>query len=521
MLLVPTHRGVASQRSYCVKGDGQGDDWEVRELDQNQANTPSFDGSDYEALYRLLPSVNDLLLSASFQSLFGYYSRDAIVLSARSALDCIRQQIADGQHTSASLAESVALIANAVKIKLDQNSQFSLRPVINATGVILHTNLGRAPLGQSVLDHIIEVATGYSNLEFDLDSGERGHRDTHADSLILSVVSRGNADEDLEKEYGALVVNNCAAATFLALNSLAEKKEVVISRGELVEIGGSFRIPEILEKSGALLKEVGTTNRTRLSDYEQAISSDTALILRVHQSNFSMEGFVEKPSLADLVALGRLAGIPVFEDQGTGLVASLRHHGINEATLPESFAQGCHLIASSGDKLLGGPQCGILIGKKSLTDRIRKNPLFRTFRADKLTYAALEATLMEYASGKAEGIPIVRMLNAMPEEIRGRCEKIASQMSGPDWTVNVVEVRSMIGGGTAPSASLPSYAISLQHAALSAEAILRALRQLQPPLIGRIHKDRVLLDLRTVDIELDAQLAVMLGKQLQELRFDI
>ena len=495
-------------------------DWQLRELDQSAARVTKPARADDQALYKLLPSLNDLLLSAAFKPLFHSHARDAIVSSTRNALDNIRQQIADGRYTFTNLSESLASIADAVKSSLEKSSQFSLKPVINATGVVLHTNLGRAPLSQSAIDHIIEVAKGYSNLEFDLDSGERGRRDVHANSLILSVVGREIANQNLD-DYGALVVNNCAAATFLALNSLAEKKEVIISRGELVEIGGSFRIPEILEKSGALLKEVGTTNRTRLSDYEKAISPDTGLILRVHQSNFSMDGFVERPRLADLVMLGEQSAIPIFEDQGTGLAISLKQYGINESTLPESFAQGCDLIASSGDKLLGGPQCGILIGKKTLIRRIRANPLFRTFRADKLTYAALEATLMEYSSGNAGAIPVVRMLNALPEEIRTRCEQVASQIDGPDWIVDVVPVKSIVGGGSAPSTSLPSYALTLQHAKQNPEALLRALRHLEPPIIARIHKDCVLLDLRTVQPEFDMHLALMLGEQLQQSQFHI
>jgi L-seryl-tRNA(Ser) seleniumtransferase len=378
-----------------------------------------------------------------------------------------------------------------------------LRRVINATGVVLHTNLGRAPLSASALAHIADTAGGYSNLELDLESGERSRRDVHAEELLLRVLTAQGA--------GALVVNNCAAATFLALNSLAQGGEVIVSRGELVEIGGGFRIPEILAKSGAILREVGTTNRTRLADFEDAISPATRLILRVHQSNFSMEGFVERPALRDLVSLGKRANVPVFHDQGTGLIASLEPLGIgSEPTLPDSFQVGSDLIAASGDKLLGGPQCGLLIGRVELVQRIRKNPLYRTYRVDKLIYAALEATLMDYAAQKDSSIPVQRMLNAAAEEIFARCEGISRQVNSAELAAEAVPVESLIGGGTAPTARLQSAAVSLRHALLQPQALLLALRRLEPPVVGRIHEDHVLLDLRTVEPEFDSTLVSLL-----------
>jgi L-seryl-tRNA(Ser) seleniumtransferase len=310
---------------------------------------------------------------------------------------------------------------------------------------------------------------------------------------------------------GALVVNNCAAATFLALNTLAEGGEVIVSRGELVEIGGGFRIPEILAKSGAVLREVGATNRTRLADYEHAISAATRLILRVHQSNFSMEGFVERPALRDLVSLGKRSNVPVFEDQGTGLLASLEPLGIaSEPTLPDSFEAGSDLIAASGDKLLGGPQCGLLIGRADLVQSIRKNPLYRTYRVDKLTYAALEATLMDYASQNDSRIPVQRMLKAAAGEIFERCVWVSRQINCAELVAEAVPVESLIGGGTAPTARLQSAAVSLRHAVLQPQALLLALRRLEPPVVGRIHEDHVLLDLRTVEPEFDQTLALLL-----------
>jgi L-seryl-tRNA(Ser) seleniumtransferase len=461
------------------------------------------------SLYRLLPSLNDLLIDPHFSAVVQVESRDSVVRSMRAVLFRIRQEIAEGQHTPASLNQRLAGLPLAVGEEIEQKKRYSLRRVINATGVILHTNLGRAPLSVSALEHMLEIATGYSNLELDLETGERSRRDVHAEKLLLQLLRVKTHTTDEDSGRAVVVVNNCAAATFLALNSLAEGTEVIVSRGELVEIGGGFRIPEILAKSGARLREVGTTNRTRLLDYEKAISPDTGLILRVHQSNFSIEGFTERPTLQDLAALGKRKNVPVFNDQGTGLVSSLEDLGVHaEPTLVDSFHLGLDLIAASGDKLLGGPQCGLLIGKVDLIERIRKNPLLRTLRVDKLTYAALEATLMDHLSGKP--IPTANMLHAPASEILRRCEWIASQVCSSDLFAEAVPVLSLIGGGTAPAARLQSAAISLRHATLQPQALLQALRRLDPPVIGRVSEDTVLLDLRTVEAEFDGTLVSLL-----------
>jgi len=465
-------------------------------------------------LYSLLPSVNDLLLDPAFSSLVLSHSHNAVVQAARTVLFCLKQEIAEGQHTRTSLQERLAILDLAVSNELRKSAKLSLRRVINATGVILHTNLGRAPLSASALEHIVEIAQGYSNLEFDLESGERSRRDVHVEQLLLRLLrTRAGITEDNLKNQSraAVVVNNCAAAIFLSLNSLAEGAEVVVSRGELVEIGGGFRIPEILAKSGARLHEVGTTNRTRLSDYEKALSPDTALILRVHQSNFRMEGFTERPTLEELVLLGARKGVPVFDDQGTGLILTLDDLGVrSEPTFIDSFRLGSDLIAASGDKLLGGPQCGLLVGRNDLIERIRANPLFRTFRVDKLTYAALEATLMDYLHERLDSIPIVNMLRLSQEEVLRRCRQIAEALPSAALTVEVVPVESLIGGGTAPASRLPSAALALRHESLSLPALLLALRRLQPPVVARVSEDRLLLDLRTVEPNLDATLASLL-----------
>jgi L-seryl-tRNA(Ser) seleniumtransferase len=460
------------------------------------------------SLYSLLPSVNDLLLSPEFAAMLQTASRNTVVRSTRCVLLRIREEIREGQHTQGSLHSRVAQLPIEIARDIAWNRRYSLRRVINATGVVLHTNLGRAPLSASALEHIAETAAGYSNLEIDLHTGQRSRRDVHIEELLLRALGMNGGDA---APRAALIVNNCAAATFLALNSLAEGREVIVSRGELVEIGGGFRIPEILAKSGARLHEVGTTNRTRLADYESAISADTSLILRVHQSNFSIEGFTERPTLQDLVALGKRRNIPVFNDQGTGLLFSLEDLGVSaEPTLFDSSRLDVDLIAASGDKLLGGPQCGLLAGRIDLIDHIRQNPLLRTFRGDKLTYAALEATLMDYVSEKSESLPVVKMLRAPLLEILRRCEWVAGRVHCADLFAEAVPVFSLIGGGTAPAARLQSSAVSLRHTALQPQALLLALRQLDPPVIGRVSDDSVLLDLRTVEPEFDATLVSLL-----------
>ncbi len=459
-------------------------------------------------LYRLLPSVNEWLLSPECQSLLDSYPRHRLLAAVRATLAELRQEIASGQHTADSLNLILATLTDRIRKQLSTPRSYSLRPVINATGVILHTNLGRAPLSDTALDHIAEVAQDYCNLELDLETGTRSRRDVHAETLLLKALKIDDFGQ-----YGAVIVNNCAAATFLALNSLAERQEVIVSRGELVEIGGGFRIPEILEKSGAVLKEVGTTNRTRLSDYERALTSDTGLILRVHQSNFSIEGFTERPVLDELVSLARRAGVPIFEDQGTGLLASLEAYEVSgEPTLPDSLAKGLDLVAASGDKLLGGPQCGLLVGRTDLIQNIQKNPILRAFRVDKLTYAALEATLLDYVSESIDSIPIHRMLGIRPEEIMRRCRQIADGIDSARLIVDVVPVESLVGGGTAPKTTLPSCALSLRHTSLAAEELASALRDLDPPIIARISEGSVLLDLRTVPPRFDSNLAALLSK---------
>jgi L-seryl-tRNA(Ser) seleniumtransferase len=461
-----------------------------------------------QQLFRSLPSVNEVLLIPAFRSLLDTHPRATVLRATREVLTVMRAEISSGLHSESSLKQSITLLPKDIANRLAAGARYSLRPIINATGVILHTNLGRAPLSGEALRHVVEVAQDYCNLEFNLEDGLRSRRDAHVECLLLQTLGVPTADFD---RHGVIIVNNCAAATMLALNSLAERSEVIVSRGELVEIGGGFRIPEILEKSGAILKEVGTTNRTRLSDYECALDPGTGLLLRVHQSNFSIEGFTERPSLKELVELSKRAGIPLFEDQGTGLLSSLERFGITgEPSLFQSFESGVDLLAASGDKLLGGPQCGILVGRKDLTDRIRKNPLLRALRVDKLTYAALEATVLEHLSQETSSIPVERMLGVRPEDLMRRCRDVAERINSSQLLPDIVPVASLVGGGTAPKATLQSCAISLRHKSFPAVELLSRLRKLEPPIIGRISDDTVLLDLRTVPPDFDDELASLL-----------
>ena len=472
-----------------------------------------------EQLYRLLPSLDEILRRPEFLALMDLHPRAALAQAARAELARARTEIVQGIHTPETLHAFVESLGEAVARQTNEAMCPTLIPVLNATGVILHTNLGRAPLSEPALRAIVDVASGYSNLEFDLETGNRGRRDRHVEPLLLRALSSitGQPGEQIGQTWSVAVVNNCAAATFLALNSLAEGGEVLVSRGELVEIGGGFRVPDILRKAGVILREVGTTNRTRVADYAEAINGHTRMILRVHQSNFKMEGFTEKPELSELIDLGRRANLPVFEDQGTGLMISLESVGVKEeSSLLDSFRKAPDLIAASGDKLLGGPQCGLLLGRRDLLDRIRANPLFRALRVDKLTYAALEATVLSYASHQEELIPVVRMLRIPEDDLRRRCEAIRREIASETLEISVVPVKSVIGGGTTPGAALNSFALSLRHRVHPPSGLLAALRRQTPPVIGRVQDDCVLLDLRTVPPEQDRVLAVALRYAAEE-----
>ncbi len=452
-------------------------------------------------LFRELPSVDELLRRVAVQALAQHFGHAETAAAARKFLEELRVRIAGDSLDETTLATVVEDAAAAIEQRLRQSLSYSLRPVINATGVILHTNLGRAPLGEAVLQHVMEVARGYSNVEFDLATGERGKRDVPVSRLFAKLLNCPG------RELSTIVVNNNAAAVLLALNALAEGGEVIVSRGELVEIGGSFRIPDVMAKSGAVLREVGTTNRTRIGDYESAISDRTKLLLRVHRSNFQIVGFTEQPSLAELAALGRKHNIPVMEDLGSGELFDLRQVGVHgEPMISESLRAGIDIVTYSGDKLLGGPQAGLISGDAELVAKIRKNPLFRALRVDKMFYAALEATLLAYLREDFDAIPTLRMMRGSEEDLQHRAEHMVRHLhiSSPQLEVELVETRSVIGGGSAPGATLPSYAVALKSVRLSAEEILGRLRQWATPIVARVEEGRVLLDLRTVAAEQDA-----------------
>ena len=446
-------------------------------------------------LYRLLPSVDELLQSPELTPLLAREGQPALADAVRAVLDQLRNEIAAGNlATDAAVQIAVAGLPDAITRQLRSAMEFSLKQVINATGVILHTNLGRAPLAQAAIKRIAEVAGGYSNLEFDIAEGQRGKRDVHVERLFARLLN-----QDGVTGVRTVVVNNCAAAVMLALNTLAEGGEVIVSRGELVEIGGSFRVPDVMSKSGAVLREVGTTNRTRIQDYEQAINEKTRLLLRVHRSNFAIIGFTEQPSLEELCALGRKHKIPVMEDLGGGALVPLRSLGVNESSLADSLRAGADLVTYSGDKMLGGPQAGMLSGRDDLIKRVRSNPLFRALRVDKLTYAALEATLMEYVRQNHEAIPFLRMMRIPADEIRKRAWMLQEKLSSARLlSSEIVGGESLVGGGSAPTSTLPTFLLALTAQSLSADELSARLRLGTPAVIARVEEGRVLLDLRTV-----------------------
>jgi L-seryl-tRNA(Ser) seleniumtransferase len=458
-------------------------------------------------LFRLLPSIDELLRDDAMQPVAQRFGHAATLEASRNFLEGLRKRISAGSMNDTELAAAIAQAPFAIEQRLSGSLSYSLRPVINATGVILHTNLGRAPIAQTALEHVSEVAQGYSNLEFDLATGERGKRDVHVSRLFAQLLNSAS------REVSTIVVNNNAAAVLLALNALAEGGEVIVSRGELVEIGGSFRIPDVMSKSGAVLREVGTTNRTRIADYEGAITGKTKLLLRVHRSNFQIVGFTEQPSLAKLAELGRKHNIPVMEDLGSGELFDLRNVGVHgEPMIADSLRAGVDVVTFSGDKLLGGPQAGLISGAPELVAKIRGNPLFRALRVDKMFYAALEATLLAYLREDYDSIPTLRMMRASEDELQHRAEHIARQLSisAPQLEIEVVESRSVLGGGSAPGSTLPSRAVAVKSGKFSCDEILQQLRQWQTPIIARVEEDRVLLDLRTVEPEQDAEVMAAL-----------
>jgi L-seryl-tRNA(Ser) seleniumtransferase len=458
-------------------------------------------------LYRKLPSVDELLHHADLASIVSSEGQASVTDAARAVLTRLRAEIAAARLDAAAVDLALSGISGAIERQVRRSLAYSLRPVINATGVILHTNLGRAPLGASALEHIRNAASGYSNLEFDVETGDRGNRDVHVDRLFRKLLDAyaGTA------AISTIVVNNNAAAVLLALNTLAEGGEVIVSRGELVEIGGSFRIPDVMSKSNATLHEVGTTNRTRVADYESAINEKTRLLLRVHRSNFQITGFTEQPAIEELAMLARTRNIPLMEDLGSGALFDLHHIGVSgEPTVRDSLQAGVDVVGYSGDKLLGGPQAGVLSGRSDLVARMRANSLFRALRVDKLTYAALEATLVAYVKHDHDAIPALRMMHLSKDQIGQRTEAVAAKTRSSVLTVEIRDGESVIGGGAAPSAVLPTRLLAVTRKDLSADEISARLRASELRVIARVEDDRVLLDLRTVFPEQDEKVIAAL-----------
>jgi L-seryl-tRNA(Ser) seleniumtransferase len=450
-------------------------------------------------LLRQIPSVDELLAQPRLAALAQRVDRNLVVEITRTVLADLRARIA-GETAAAILAEISALASDPASLEaritslVERILSRSLQTVINATGVILHTNLGRAPLPENVVEEFRRTARQYSNLEYDLEAGARGKRDVHTAELLTRLTGA----------EAAIVVNNCAAGVLVTLAALARGGEVVVSRGELIEIGDGFRIPEIMEQSGAVLREVGTTNRTRLADYETALSEKTRLLLRVHPSNFKVTGFTDKPSLEDLVALSQRSGIPLAEDLGSGCLVDLTDYGISEPTARQSVEAGVGIVTFSGDKLLGGPQAGIIAGKKELIARVRRHPLFRALRVDKLTIAALEATLGAYLRAAWDEIPVLRMIRMTPQELKRRAENFIRELR-PELPLDEVEIEvvdgaSLAGGGSTPAQSLPSKVIRIASARYSAAKLEQRLRRAPAgvSVIARVEEDRLILDLRTV-----------------------
>jgi L-seryl-tRNA(Ser) seleniumtransferase len=452
------------------------------------------------ARLREIPSVDEVLARPRLATLAEKVGRSVVTQSARAVLGELREQLRN--NSSSTDALDPAAIESRIAQRVETLLAPSLIPVINATGVILHTNLGRAPISAASAAEIALIATHYSNLEYDIESGERGKRDVHTAGLLAQLVGAESA----------IVVNNNAAAVFLVLNTLAKGAEVIVSRGELIEIGDGFRIPDIMAESGAVLREVGTTNRTRIRDYERAVNERARLLLRVHPSNFRITGFTERPSLDEIAALGRRLQVPVYEDLGSGCLADLSESGINEPVARASCDAGVSVVSFSGDKLLGGPQAGIIAGKREFIDRIRRNPLFRALRVDKLIIAALEVTLNAYIRGALDEIPALRMIRMPVEEIAHRAEDLAANLrtSLADKRISI-ETRpgfSVIGGGSTPDQQLPTHLISISSPQFSPATIENRLRKPAsgPIIIPRIEDDRVILDLRTVFPDEDAAL---------------
>ena len=465
-----------------------------------------------QQILRKIPSVDEILSRPEIENVLRAYPRNVVVEGIRKALGRLRQELLNKEELSNIGNElfSFEHLYPLFQREIELQAQPQLRRVINATGVVIHTNLGRSPLHPSALQHLIEVAQTYSNLEYDIELGERGSRYAHVEGILCR----------LSGAESALVVNNNAGAVLLALNTLAEGREAIVSRGELVEIGGAFRIPDVMKRSGAMLREVGTTNRTYLSDYQKAIGPQTALLLKVHTSNFRVMGFTSDVLLQDLVQLGSEHHLPVIDDLGSGCFVDLTHYGLEkEPTVQEAIQTGVDVVTFSGDKLLGGPQAGIILGRKDILDLIKTNPMTRALRIDKLTLAALESTLLLYLDEKRamEEIPTLKMLTLDLSELKKRGRRLLKRLSGAvkkGIQPTLREDVSQVGGGALPLQNLPTIVLAIKPVDFSVNSLEENLRKGEPPIISRISKDELILDMRTIFDEEIPLLATALGNVL-------
>jgi len=467
-------------------------------------------------LLRSLPSIERLLERPLALQLSETRGRERVRDWLREITGDLRGQLENIQSSLHSPQSLIEEVERRLEARAAATSRPSLRRVVNATGVILHTNLGRAPLARQAVEALSETGSHYSNLEYDLNRGERGRRGAHCQDLLTRLTG----------SEAAVVANNNAAAVLLVLNTLAEGGEVIVSRGELIEIGGSFRIPDVMEKSGAVLREVGTTNRTRIADYERAINERTRLLLRVHPSNYRIIGFTQRPTTREIAELARQANVPSFEDLGSGCLIDLSAYGVkDEPVVAESLAAGISVVSFSGDKMLGGPQAGIIAGSGEIISRVTKNPLMRALRVDKATYAALEATLRLYERGVArEEVPVIRAISTTREELVERASSFAeaiARVSNGRFKISLEDSSSVIGGGSAPEVRLPTVVIALQQQGATASVLEERLRKRDIPIITRTERDRVMLDLRTVTIDEEATILDSIAALSQETSVEI
>ncbi len=450
-------------------------------------------------VFKNIPSVNELLENPQLKTLVNKVSHNAVVSEVRTFLDTLRDDLR-------STADEIQIpppseLAGRIAKWIARGHRARLQPVINATGVLLHTGLGRAPLGRAALDHVVAVGAGYASVEIDLETGGRGQR-IHAVEKLLCELTGAEA---------ALVTNNNAAATLLALSALAQNGECIVSRGELIEIGGSYRLPDVMAASGAILREVGTTNKTRIGDYEQACNENTAALLRAHTSNYRVLGFTEAPTLSELVRLAHSKGIPFIDDIGSGALIDLSKYGIDDEPMAvDSINAGADIVLFSGDKLLGGPQCGIVVGKRKYVDLLLKNPMMRALRVDKMTLAALVATLQQYRDPDEalRHVPLLSLISTSSRNLQNRAERLAPQLAATEAvaTAEAIPGKAQLGGGSVPMQDIPTWCIAITPQGRTVDQLAAAIRSGSPSVMGRVNRDRLLLDLRSVFPDQDQKL---------------